>query len=170
MVLRHLFKPTVTATVADHALVVRVGGDTPKLWRGSLSDVAAATLEVQESREGNAVVHRLLLIRSGGGTEEIARFKNKAEAQHAFDVVSDRLLQGVEHKERASRPFLLRVLFLLIKVALWVLFAGMILIIVAQLMLGGRGTPTAVTDGAPPTTVPAAPAGVPVPADQLFQD
>jgi hypothetical protein len=166
-------RSTVDATVADQALVVRVGGDMPRLWRGSLKDVSSATLEVQPVTEKGVQLHRLVLVQAGGATEEIARFTRVQDARRAFAVVSRRLMRGIAAEETARRPFLLRLLIGIGKAVVWILFIFILLFTASSLYLKSRGLDSQV--GAPSAPAasasapgPAAPTGVPVPADQLF--
>lgn len=169
----------VSATVADNALIVRTGGERPRLWRGSLGDAAVATLEMRESSDGKVPVHKLVLVRADGTPDEIAIFTAKADAQHAFRVVSDRLMRGVAAVSETRRPLVLRWLIGIAKVALWALFVLMLLLIVSVLVIdrpaGTTTENTPVTNTAParaaaPAVPPAAPTGVPVPAEQLFDE
>lgn len=169
----------VAASVVDGALVVRTGGENPRLWRAPLATVTHATLLV----DGN----RLVLSRTGAGEEEIAVFADKAQAQAAFATVSDVLMRGaapvapapsvVTVAVPARQPLLLRLAKGLFKFLLWVAFLAMVAFIALQLFIitriGDRMMPpremAPVTAPAAPQA-PATPQGVPVPADQLFED
>lgn len=163
----------VSAAVADGALIVRTGGDRPRLWRGSLTDAASATLEVREGSDGKVTVHRLVLVRADGTPDEIAVFTSKQHARHAFRVVSDRLMRGVAAETNRQRPWILRFLAGIAKVVLWTLFLLMLLFVIIAFVNAPREAGLSAVDGAPAPVAAAPantspPAGVPVPAEQLF--
>ena len=165
----------VRASIADDALVVRVTGNKPRLWRAPLGDLSNATLSIDTVTEGGKTFHRLMVNKTGGA-DEIARFDDAKAAERAFITVSDRLLDGQQGVRHSKRPLIVRLLISFGKVLLWFLFLFMIAVIAAQFFLKSRGEPATIHLGAPTeTAAPAAPAtpagpadGVAVPADQLF--
>lgn len=165
----------VRASMTDDALVVRVTGDKPRLWRAPLADLANATLAIDTVVDGGKTFYRLMINKTGG-SDEIARFADAKTAEQAFIAVSDRLLDGQQGVRHAKRPLIVRLLIALGKVLLWLLFLFMIALIAAQFFLKSRGIDPSMQgarDTAPTqATAPAAPAapadGVAVPADQLF--
>lgn len=164
----------VRASVTDDALVVRVTGAAPRLWRAPLSELANATLSIDTVTEGGKVFYRLLVSKAGG-VDEIARFDDKKAAERAFITVSDRLLDGQQGVRHAKRPLILRLLVAFAKLVVWFLFLFMIAVIVAQFFLKSRGIDPSMgrapaeTQTAAPAAAPQGPAdGVSVPADQLF--
>lgn len=163
----------VRASITDDALVVRVTGDAPRLWRAPLSEIANATLAIDTKVEGAKTFYRLMINKTGG-VDEIARFGDAKAAERAFIAVSDRLLDGQQGVRHSKRPLIVRLLIAFGKVLLWFLFLFMIAVIAAQFFLKSRGIDTSLGTTPAPTqaeapAAPAAPAdGVAVPADQLF--
>ncbi len=163
----------VRAEITDNALVVRVTGAAPRLWRAPLAELANAALSIAPVTEGSKTFYRLMADKSGGA-DEIARFDNAKAAERAFITVSNRLLDGQRGVRQANRPLLLRLLIAFGKVILWFLFLFMIAFIAAQFFLKKHGIDPSMDGMRPPvqTQAPAqksAPAdGIAVPADQLF--
>lgn len=170
----------VRAVVTDDALLVRVTGASPRLWRAPLAQLTAATLEIVTGTEKGKTVHRLMA-NTAGGSEEIARFDDAKTAERAFISVSDRLLDGQRGLRAARRGLFARLLIALGKVIVWLLFLFMIAVIASTLFLKSRGidpsmpapragqTNMGQTNMEQPGAPQAAPAaGVSVPADQLF--
>lgn len=163
----------VRAAITDDALVVRVTGAQPRLWRAPLSELANATLSISSVTEGGKTVYRLMIDKTGGA-DEIARFDDAKRAERAFITVSDRLLDGQQGVRHAKRPLIVRLLVAFGKVILWFLFLFMVAVIVAQFFLKSRGIDPSM-EGVRAPSETAAPAqnsgpadGVAVPADQLF--
>lgn len=162
----------VRAAVTEDALVVRVTGTAPRLWRAPMSELANATLNITTVTEAGKTSYRLMVNKTGGA-DEIARFDDAKAAERAFITVSDRLLDGQQGVRVAKRGLFMRLLVATGKLLVWLLFLFMIAVIAAQFFLKSRGIETSMPQAAGgevhQTAKPSTPGdGVSVPADQLF--
>lgn len=84
-------KKNIKAVVADNALVVSfLSADTPRVWRGDMSQFATSTVELAQADGKFSVVMK----RGNGATEEICTYSDKSKAMQALEVMSDALLHG----------------------------------------------------------------------------
>ena len=155
------------AEVTEDALLVRVKGKAPRLWRAPLAELTHATLSVQPVTEGGKTTHSLL-INKNGATDEIARFETAKDAERAFVIVSDRLMDGQRSVRSGKRPLIVRLFLVLFKVVLWFLFLLMLAVIAVQFFIGPRQAVVAPAGTAERPAVQAPASGVPLPADSFF--
>ena len=145
------------ARVAGGALVVSVlGGDAPRAWRADMTRLGSASFELEEGKDGVAVV-----MKAGDDAETVYAFPDRAEAVAALQAVTRALFsyeQAVaaahaHHAPARTGPGFLGKVF---RAVFW-----LFIIFVCFVMIKAVMTPT-------PAGMDAAPAGAPVPADEVF--